>query len=137
MKVIDLFCGAGGFSEGFERAGFEIVRAYDIWAPAILTHNQNHGNGKQIAFKGDIYEISMLDNEEFEKWIPDTEVIIGSPPCIAFSNSNKSGKADKTEGIKLIEAFLRIVARKMSKPNSKLKYWVMENVENSLVFWFY
>ncbi|MGQ7056834.1 DNA cytosine methyltransferase, partial [Bacillus cereus group sp. BceL245] len=134
MKVIDLFCGAGGFSEGFERAGFEIVRAYDIWAPAILTHNQNHGNGKQIAFKGDIYEISMLDNEEFEKWIPDTEVIIGSPPCIAFSNSNKSGKADKTEGIKLIEAFLRIVARKMSKPNSKLKYWVMENVENSLGF---
>ncbi|HDR7607521.1 DNA cytosine methyltransferase [Bacillus mycoides] len=134
MKVIDLFCGAGGFSEGFERAGFEIVRAYDIWAPAILTHNQNHGNGKQIAFKGDIYEISMLDNDEFEKWIPDTEVIIGSPPCIAFSNSNKSGKADKTEGIKLIEAFLRIVARKMSKPNSKLKYWVMENVENSLGF---
>ncbi|MEC4620136.1 DNA cytosine methyltransferase [Bacillus paranthracis] len=134
MKVIDLFCGAGGFSEGFERAGFEIVRAYDIWAPAILTHNQNHGNGKQIAFKGDIYEISMLDDEEFEKWIPDTEVIIGSPPCIAFSNSNKSGKADKTEGIKLIEAFLRIVARKMSKSNSKLKYWVMENVENSLGF---
>ncbi|PGX01047.1 MULTISPECIES: DNA cytosine methyltransferase [unclassified Bacillus (in: firmicutes)] len=134
MKVIDLFCGAGGFSEGFERAGFEIVRAYDIWAPAILTHNQNHGNGKQIAFKGDIYEISMLEDEEFEKWIPDTEVIIGSPPCIAFSNSNKSGKADKTEGIKLIEAFLRIVARKMSKPNSKLKYWVMENVENSLGF---
>ncbi|MGI2733500.1 DNA cytosine methyltransferase [Bacillus cytotoxicus] len=134
MKVIDLFCGAGGFSEGFERAGFEIVRAYDIWAPAILTHNQNHGNGKTVAFRGDIYEISMLDNEEFEKWIPDTEVIIGSPPCIAFSNSNKSGKADKTEGIKLIEAFLRIVARKMSKPNSKLKYWIMENVENSLGF---
>jgi DNA (cytosine-5)-methyltransferase 1 len=132
LKVIDLFCGAGGFSEGFERAGFEIVKAYDIWAPAILTHNQNHGNGKTVAFKGDIYEISMLENEEFEKYIPDTEVIIGSPPCIAFSNSNKSGKADKTEGVKLIKAFLRIIARKMSKPNSKLKYWVMENVENSV-----
>ncbi|MED4292249.1 DNA cytosine methyltransferase [Priestia megaterium] len=134
MKVIDLFCGAGGFSEGFERAGFEIVKAYDIWAPAILTHNQNHGNGKEIAFRGDIYEISMLENEEFEKYIPDTEVIIGSPPCIAFSNSNKSGKADKTQGVKLIQAFLRIVARKMNKPNSKLRYWVMENVENSLAF---
>lgn len=131
MKVIDLFCGAGGFSEGFERAGFEIVRAYDIWAPALLTHNMNHGFGKKVAFKGDIYEISLMEDEEFEKYIPDTEVIIGSPPCIAFSSSNKSGKADKTEGIKLIEAFLRIVARKLSKPNSKLKYWVMENVENS------
>jgi DNA (cytosine-5)-methyltransferase 1 len=134
LKVIDLFCGAGGFSEGFERAGFEIVKAYDIWAPAILTHNQNHGNGKTVAFKGDIYEISMLEDEEFEEYIPDTEVIIGSPPCIAFSNSNKSGKADKTEGIKLIDAYLRIVARKMNKPKTKLKYWVMENVENSLGF---
>lgn len=134
MKVVDLFCGAGGFSEGFERAGFEIVKAYDIWAPAILTHNQNHGNGKIVASKGDVYEISLLDDEEFEKYIPDTEVIIGSPPCTTFSNSNKSGKADKTEGIKLIEAFLRIVARKKSKPNSKLKYWVMENVENSLKY---
>lgn len=134
MRVIDLFCGAGGFSEGFERAGFKIVKAYDIWAPAILTHNQNHGNGIEIASKGDIYEISMLDDEEFERWVPDTEVIIGSPPCIAFSNSNKSGKADKTEGIKLIKAFLRIIARKMSKSNSILKFWVMENVERSLEY---
>lgn len=134
MRVVDLFCGAGGFSEGFERAGFEIIRAYDIWAPAILTHNMNHGNGSNPAEKGDIYTISLLNDEEFEKAIPDSEIIIGSPPCIAFSNSNKSGKADKTEGIKLINAYLRIVARKMNKPNSILKYWVMENVENSQNF---
>ncbi|XKH50136.1 DNA cytosine methyltransferase [Chryseomicrobium palamuruense] len=131
MKVIDLFCGAGGFSEGFERAGFEIIRAYDIWTPAILTHNKNHGDGSVHALKGDVYEISMLDDEAFEKAVPDSEVIIGSPPCIAFSNSNKAGKADKGEGVKLIEAFLRIIARKKYKKGSVLKYWVMENVENS------
>ncbi|MED3995596.1 DNA cytosine methyltransferase [Peribacillus frigoritolerans] len=131
MKVVDLFCGAGGFSEGFERAGFEIIRAYDIWGPAILTHNMNHANGKEVALKGDIYKIAWSNDEEFEKAIPDSEVIIGSPPCIAFSNSNRSGKADKSNGVALIEAFLRIVARKKFKKNSKLKYWVMENVGNS------
>ncbi|EON71488.1 DNA cytosine methyltransferase [Lysinibacillus sphaericus] len=134
MKVVDLFCGAGGFSEGFERAGFEIIKAYDIWTPAILTHNMNHGDGKNPALKRDVFEISMLDDDEFEKAIPDSEVIIGSPPCVSFSNSNNSGKADKTNGIKLINAFLRIVARKMFKPKSKLKYWVMENVANSEIY---
>lgn len=131
VRVVDLFCGAGGFSEGFHRAGFEIVRAYDIWGPAILTHNMNHSNGRDVALKGDIYEISQFRTEDFEEAIPDSEVIIGSPPCIAFSNSNKSGKADKEVGIELIKAFLRIVARKKFKKDSKLKYWVMENVGNS------
>jgi DNA (cytosine-5)-methyltransferase 1 len=134
VKVVDLFCGAGGFSEGFERAGFEIIRAYDIWGPAILTHNMNHGNGKEVALKGDILKIAWSNDEEFEAAIPDSEVIIGSPPCIAFSNSNKSGKADKTNGVALIIAFLRIVARKKFKKNSILKYWVMENVGNSEKF---
>ncbi|MDN3427441.1 DNA cytosine methyltransferase [Microbacterium sp. APC 3898] len=131
MKVVDLFCGAGGFSEGFYRAGFEIVRAYDIWGPAILTHNMNHSNGKPVALRGDIHQIAWADDEEFENAIPDSEIIIGSPPCIAFSNSNKSGKADKEKGVTLIKAFLRIIARKKFKENSKLKYWVMENVGNS------
>lgn len=131
MRVVDLFCGAGGFSEGFHRAGFEIVRAYDIWTPAILTHNMNHSNGRNVALKGDIHEIAWSNDEEFERAIPDSEIIIGSPPCIAFSNSNKSGKADKEKGITLIEDFLRIVARKKYKKNSKLQYWVMENVGNS------
>ncbi|ETP67311.1 hypothetical protein G159_19385 [Planococcus glaciei CHR43] len=131
MRVVDLFCGAGGFSEGFYRAGFEIVRAYDIWSPAVLTHNMNHSDGKEVALKGDILEIAWSNDEEFEDAIPDSEVIIGSPPCIAFSNSNKSGKADKESGVALIKAFLRIVARKKYKKNSKLKYWVMENVGNS------
>lgn len=131
MRVVDLFCGAGGFSEGFERAGFKIIKAYDIWGPAILTHNQNHGFGENPAYKGDIYELSMLPDEEFEDKIPDSEIIIGSPPCVAFSNSNKSGKANKDDGIRLIKAYLRIVARKLAKPNSILQYWVMENVVNS------
>ena len=31
MKIVDLFCGCGGLSLGFQNAGFEIVAAYDKW----------------------------------------------------------------------------------------------------------
>lgn len=128
--VVDFFCGAGGFSEGFHQAGFKIIKAFDIWEPAILTHNKNHPSQSQLAMNKNVHELSLLDDEEFEKIIPDSEIIIGSPPCVAFSNSNRSGKADKTLGVLLLESYLRIVARKMFKEGSKLKYWILENVTN-------
>jgi DNA (cytosine-5)-methyltransferase 1 len=132
LKVVDLFCGAGGFSEGFQQAGFEVVFAVDNWEQAVITHKRNHPGSLTII--DDVVRISYLSDEEFHKIIPDTEIIIGSPPCVSFSSSNKSGKADKSEGIKLIRAFLRIVARKKWKENSILKYWIMENVPNSRFF---
>ena len=39
LKVIDLFCGCGGLSLGFQRAGFEIVAAFDNWEKAIENYN--------------------------------------------------------------------------------------------------
>ena len=63
--------------------------------------------------------------------LPDTDIIIGSPPCVSFSSSNKCGNADKKSGINLIEVFLRIIAVKKHQPNSQLKAWFMENVVNS------
>jgi DNA (cytosine-5)-methyltransferase 1 len=126
--VADFFCGAGGFSEGFKLAGFEISFAVDKWGPAVVTHHANHSNAKTI--QDDVIRISKLPNDKFHNLVPDTEVIIGSPPCTFFSNSNKSGKADKSMGIQLIEAYLRIVARKSIKKDSILKYWILENVPN-------
>jgi DNA (cytosine-5)-methyltransferase 1 len=130
MTVADFFCGAGGFSEGFRMAGFDVVFAVDNWRPAQLTHKINHPDCKHPGFDyiqetdGDIMEISPFQ-------VPDTDVIVGSPPCVSFSSSNKAGKADKSTGIELIEKFLQIVAVKKHKRGSKLKYWVMENVPNS------
>lgn len=126
-KVIDIFCGAGGFSEGFRQAGFEIIQGIDYWEPAIKTFNFNFGlncSAKNILdFESSIEEIELL---------PDTEVIIGSPPCVTFSSSNISGKADKTSGITLTQIFLRIVAIKKWKKGSKLEGWFMENVPSSI-----
>lgn len=128
MRVSDFFCGAGGFSEGFRQAGFEICFAVDKWEPAINTYAGNKPGVNVI--QDDVIRISQLNDEEFEQLVPDTEVIIGSPPCQAFSSSNKSGNGDKSLGIQLIEAYLRIIARKRFKDGSILKYWVLENVPN-------
>ncbi len=126
LKFIDFFCGAGGFSEGFHQMGFQIVYGYDNWKSAIDTFNYNFNlkcEPKNILdFKNSIEEIENL---------PDTELIIGSPPCVSFSSSNKSGNADKSLGVELTETFLRIIAIKKHQPNSILKAWFMENVINS------
>lgn len=126
LKVIDFFCGAGGFSEGFKQKGYEIIYGFDHWKPAVDTFNHNfklNCEPKNILdFRNSIEEIDNL---------PNTEIIIGSPPCVSFSSSNKSGNADKSLGVELTETFLKIVAVKKHQPNSILQAWFMENVVNS------
>ena len=48
--------------------------------------------------------------------------------------SNKAGKADKADGVRLIEAFLRVIAVKKHKKGSQLLAWYMENVPKSRDF---
>jgi DNA (cytosine-5)-methyltransferase 1 len=126
LRVADFFCGGGGFSEGFRQAGFNIVFAVDKWEPAVRTYRGNKPGVNVV--QDDIIRISNLPDEDFERIVPDSEVIIGSPPCQSFSHSNKSGNADKSLGITLIEAYLKIIARKKMKQGSVLRYWVLENV---------
>ena len=47
MAVVDLFCGCGGLSKGFELAGFDIVAAYDGWQAALDCYNANFEHGAQ------------------------------------------------------------------------------------------
>lgn len=125
LTVADFFCGAGGFSEGFRQKGFEVIFALDNWQPAVLTHKFNHPNCKTICMN-----ILELDTpEKIDHYVPNVDVIIGGPPCVSFSGSNRAGKADKSLGIKLIESYLRIIAWK--KKTSNLKYWILENVPNA------
>ena len=55
-KIIDLFCGCGGLSKGFEMAGFEVEVAVDVWKDAIETYNHNHKNA--VAICEDIHNIN-------------------------------------------------------------------------------
>ena len=125
LTVIDFFCGAGGFSEGFRRAGYDVIMGIDNWQPAITTHNFNHGLNDNVK--------SVLDFENIEEInkLPNTDIIIGSPPCQLFSLSNQGGNANKDSGINLIKTFYKVIAVKKFQKNSKLKAWLMENVPNS------
>ncbi|MCK5107834.1 MAG: DNA cytosine methyltransferase, partial [Nanoarchaeota archaeon] len=125
LTVADFFCGAGGFSEGFRQKGFNVVFALDNWLPAKRTHDLNHPN-----CKCELLDILNLDTpKKIDEVVPDTDIIIGSPPCVSFSGSNKAGKADKSLGIELIKTYLRIIAWKINK--GVTKYWILENVPNS------
>jgi len=108
MKVVDLFCGAGLFSQGFKEAGFELAWALDNDFLSCESYRMNHGN---IVVQENIFNILS---------VPKCDVLIGSPPCPHYSvaNRNFKGKPRTT----LVEKFLQIAD--MAKP----KFWIMENV---------
>jgi len=81
-KIIDLFCGCGGLSKGFEMAGFEVKVAIDMWEDAVKTYNHNHIN--KVAICEDIHN---CDDNYLNKLVEDGDIvgIIGGPPCQGYS----------------------------------------------------
>jgi len=79
IKVIDLFAGCGGFSVGFENAGYSIVKAVEFDKEIAASYCHNHK--KTIMFANDIGNI--VDNDHFING--EADVIIGGPPCQGFS----------------------------------------------------
>ena len=112
VSVVDLFCGAGGLSLGFARAGFECLSAFDHWTPAVETYRANLGShAHRIAITRD------LD-------IPESTVIVGGPPCQGFSSAGMRRANDVRNT--LVSEFSRLIAR--VRPAA----FVFENVEGFL-----
>lgn len=126
LTCVDIFSGAGSYSEGFRQENFKILKGYDLWPAAVKTFKLNQ---KVECEQVDILVLS--ETIESINTIPNSTVLLGSPPCVSFSNSNMSGKANKKLGKKLIKAFLKIVAVKKYQRGSTLKAWYMENVGKS------
>lgn len=101
----------------------------DSWRIAVESHNLNHSLQDKPT---DVLDFESSTDRIDE--LPDSEVIVGSPPCVSFSLSNKGGKACKELGIRLIKSFLTVVAVKKHQRGSKLVAWFMENVPNSKNF---
>jgi DNA (cytosine-5)-methyltransferase 1 len=117
--VGDLFCGAGGFSEGFRQAGFEVKFAFDDWKPAYDTYRNNFPGTKVITD-----DILSFDFKKEAHRLGRVDVLIGSPPCQPFSLANRGGNGDSKGGLALVAKFLEAV--KHLGP----RYWIMENVPN-------
>lgn len=123
MRVLDLFCGAGGMSCGFRMAGFDIVGGVDFEPSAIKTHEHNFPNG--VNYCGDIREFT---NEMIKENFPDgVDVIIGGPPCQGFSSANMQQKdvVDDPRN-RLFMEFIRFVEQ------LKPKAFMIENVRGIL-----
>lgn len=123
--VLDLFCGAGGLSLGFEMAGYAIGLGVDRDPLACQTHAHNF-DGHTI--RVDLQEIpdplAFLSEHSIER----VDVIIGGPPCQGFSRVGR-GKLRTLNQIytqdirnQLYRQYIRFVA------TIRPLYFVMENV---------
>ena len=119
MRVVDLFCGCGGLSLGFEKAGFNIVSAFDNWDTALHVYNANFTHSAKSLDLSDV----KTSAETISALSPD--MIIGGPPCQDFSSA---GKRDEDNGRgDLTVHYAEIIS--IIKPS----IFVMENVERIVI----
>jgi DNA (cytosine-5)-methyltransferase 1 len=116
--VVELFCGCGGTSLGFEMAGYQIAIGCDIHQPSITTFKNNHSNVSAVL--GDVKKVNptsfleLLDGRQ-------VDVLIGGVPCQGFSLNNRK-RHEEDERNLLYREFIRFV--QILKP----KVVVLENV---------
>ena len=114
MRLVDLFAGCGGITEGFSQAGFEPMMAVEWDRSAAATYAANFGDHVIRA------DITRLPDDVF----PPADVVVGGPPCQGFSNL---GARDPHDPRNLLwREYARVVH--LSRPAA----FVLENVPQFL-----
>ena len=118
LTVVDLFAGAGGIAEGFRQAGFRVIAGNDSDPDACATFALNfpdaavvHGDIRDTAVRKAVLEISI-----------GVDVVVGGPPCQAFSQVRNHVRAIDDPRNSLYREFVNIVGA--LQPNA----FLMENV---------
>ena len=119
-RLLDLFCGAGGLSLGFEKAGFKVVKAIDIDPHAINTYNFNRS--EKVA---EVLDVAAVD-ADFISSLGEIDGIIGGPPCQGFSTAGQRIIDDDRN--KLYREYFRILEQVHPK------FFMIENVTGILNF---
>lgn len=117
-NVIDLFCGCGGLSKGFEDAGYQILVGVDFEQSALNTFEKNHKDSKGLNL--DLYKSKSFDTIKETIGDHKIDLVIGGPPCQGFSLTGQRQFDDPRNQLYL--AMIEIVRR------FKPKAFLVENV---------
>lgn len=121
FTCLDLFCGAGGLSEGFRQAGFHTVAAndFDPWAGATFALNHEPHGTKFVP--GDI-STPAVKEQLLHHARSGVDVVIGGPPCQAFSQVRNHARIIDDPRNSLYRHFVQMIAAVSPR------LFVMENV---------
>ncbi|WP_333616971.1 DNA cytosine methyltransferase [Acinetobacter variabilis] len=116
LTAIDLFCGAGGLTEGLKQAGFNVIAGVEINSIAAETYKLNHPEVK--CFENDICLLSateLMDSLNLKKG--ELDLLAGCPPCQGFSTlrTRKKVLAHSDDRNELIFEYLRLVEELLPK----------------------
>ena len=129
---VDMFAGAGGFSEGFLQVDedgktYDFLLASDINPTCEVTHKMRYN--EQLGLKTDFLTKDITDPDYIEELLErihlkfgdqNVDVLTGGPPCQSFSLAGERKKNDKKDD--LFSYYLKVI--EALRP----KYFVMENV---------
>jgi len=91
LNVIDLFCGCGGMTTGLIDAGLNVIAGIDVWNKAIESYSSNH---EHLAICADLTQMAPEQFKDKYDIDCDIDIIVGGPPCQAYSIAGKRDKND-------------------------------------------
>lgn len=118
LSVLDVFCGAGGFSEGFRQAGFRIAAGTDVDPDACATYAHNFPDTVTVC--GDLTK--QATRSRVVEAAGAVDIVVGGPPCQAFSQVRNHDRALDDPRNRLYREFLWLLKRVHPRA------FVMENV---------
>jgi DNA (cytosine-5)-methyltransferase 1 len=80
LRIVDLFAGWGGFTEGIQQAGHSVVWAANHWVMAVEAHEANHPDVTHVC--QDLHHANW-------RLLPEYDVLVAAPACQGHSMASQ------------------------------------------------